>query len=115
MQAMKSDAALQIVLPELFKEHLPHAHVRGWTLLLIWAPWSASSRRLKQELVPAVLPPRLKVLNLQVEDAAHIVTALAIPSVPYLVLLHAGTEVARHPGDAPLPDVLEWVQARLFG
>jgi thioredoxin-like negative regulator of GroEL len=74
-------------------------------------PWSASSRQLKQDLEPAVFPPGLKVLSVQVEDASPIVTALAITSVPYLALLHAGLEVARHPGNAPLLDLLGWVQA----
>ena len=104
---MKSDADPQIVLPELLQEQ-----VGEWTLLLFWASWSATGRRLKQELETAVRPPEVKVLSLRVEDATSIVTALAIPSVPYLVLLHAGTEVARHPGIVPLPDVLEWIQAR---
>jgi thioredoxin-like negative regulator of GroEL len=113
---MKSDAAPQIVLPELLERQLPREQIRGWMLLLIWAPWSAAGRRLKRELeTAAARPAELKLLSLRVEDAAPIVTALSIPSVPYLVLLHAGTEVARHPGDAPLPDVLEWVQARQSG
>ena len=84
-------------------------------MLMIWAPWSASSCQLRQDLITAVLPPRLKVLSMQVEDAVPIVTALAITSVPYLVLLHAGTEVARHPGNVPLPDLLEWVQEQRSG
>ncbi|MGY2895879.1 thioredoxin family protein [Deinococcus sp. UYEF24] len=108
---MKSDAASQIAISERLKGHLPDAQVQGWTLLLIWASWSASARRLKQELGKVVLPLEVKVLSLRVEDATPIITALAIPSVPYLVLFHAGTEVARHPGDGPLSDVLEWIQA----
>jgi len=112
---MKSDAAPQITVRELLREHVPRTHSREWTLLLIWAPWSASSCQLRHDLVTAVLPPSLKVLSLQVEDAALIVTAMAITSVPYLMLLHAGTEVARHPGNALLPDLLDWVQARRTG
>ena len=115
METMKPDAAPRVAVPDLLREHLPRAHVRGWTLLLVWAPWSAPSRQLRQDLVTAVLPPRLRVLSVLVEDAVPIVTALAITSVPYLVLLHAGTEVARHPGYTPLSDLLDWVQAQRTG
>ena len=111
IQAMKSDSASQVAISELLKAQPSDAQVQGWTLLLVWASWSAFGRWLKQELGKVVLPLEVKVLSLRVKDAVPIITALAIPSVPYLVLLHAGTEVARRPGDGPLSDVLEWIQA----
>ncbi len=107
---MKSNADPLIVLPELLQEQ-----VGEWTVLLVWASWSARGRRLKQELETAVRPPEVKVLDLRVENATPIVTALAIPSVPDLALLYAGTEVARPPANVPLPDLLDWVQEQWSG
>ncbi len=67
--------------------------------------------RLHHELQHLSFGETVQVIQLRVEEVPELVRALRLPSVPYLVLLHDGEEVARHPGSDAGQHLVAWVQA----
>jgi len=67
------------------------------------------------EAASAQLEPNLRLAKLDTEAEQTIASRFNIRSIPTLVLVHKGREVARTSGALPLPAIVQWAQAAMAG
>lgn len=82
-----------------------------------WAPWCQPCLQFAPTFKAAVaqLEPQVKLVKLDTEANPQTAAALNIRSIPTLILLGRGRELARISGAMPLPSLLKWVQQGLSG
>lgn len=81
---------------------LPAEFTVGPVVVKAWAPWCGSCRALAPHVEHAATTSGVPVLDLQVDaDPDDLVTTFGVGSVPTLIGLHDGTEVARLVGAQP--------------
>lgn len=91
------------------------AHARRSDLPLLidfWAGWCAPCRQMAPvfEQAAAALEPRIRLAKLDTEAEPEIAARYAIRSIPSLVMVRKGREIARTAGAMPLPMLLRWAR-----
>ncbi len=84
-------------------------------LVDFWAPWCAPCLAMAPQFQAAAtqLKPALRLAKVDTEAQPALGGRYGIRSIPTLVLLHRGRELARQPGAMTQAQIVEWARARL--
>jgi len=61
------------------------------------------------------LEPEVRLVKVDSDAVPDLSQRFAIRSIPTLMLLHHGREIARQPGVMPLPQLLAWTRQHVGG
>lgn len=81
-------------------------------LIYMCAPWCPPCRRMTPilEQIAKDLAGRVKLVEVEVDEAPKIIERLAIRSVPTLIVMKGGKALATHVGAAPAVIVRSWAE-----
>ena len=80
-----------------------------------WAPWCGPCRMMAPayEQAAQMLEPQVRLAKLNTEEEQSLAARCGISSIPTLVLLRGGRELARQPGALGLQDIVRWVRSKI--
>ncbi len=80
-----------------------------------WAPWCGPCRMMAPayEQAAKILEPHVRLAKVNTEEEQALGVRFGIQSIPTLMLLRGGREVARQPGALGLQDIVRWVRSCL--
>jgi thioredoxin 2 len=80
-----------------------------------WAPWCGPCRMVSPALeqVAGELAGQVKLVKVNIDEAAKLAERFSIQAVPTLVVMKNGKVLAQQPGAAPAPALRAWVDQAL--
>jgi thioredoxin 2 len=93
-----------------------HAERSDLPLLIdFWAVWCQPCRMMAPQFAAAAdaLEPAIRLAKIDTEAEPTLAARYGIRSIPTMVLLHHGRELARHSGLMQAPQIVAWARSRL--
>ena len=86
-------------------------------LVDFWAPWCGPCRMVSPALeqIAGDLAGRIKLVKVNVDHSPELQRRFGVQSIPTLLVLRNGHELARQVGAAPAPKLREWLTGALSG
>lgn len=80
-----------------------------------WAPWCGPCKTMAPqfEAAAALLEPKVRLAKVDTEAEPALGTRYNIRSIPTMVLMHSGQEIARQSGAVGTHQIVGWVQSQL--
>lgn len=80
-----------------------------------WAPWCGPCRMMAPayEQAAQMLEPHVRLGKVNTEEEQTLAARFGISSIPTLVLLRGGRELARQPGALGVQDIVQWVRSKI--
>lgn len=84
-------------------------------LIDFWAPWCAPCRMMAPafEQAAAQLEPGMRLVKVNTEEAQRLGARFGIRSIPTLMLMHGGREIARQAGAMDAGGIVRWARQQL--
>lgn len=80
-----------------------------------WAPWCGPCRVMAPayEQAAKILEPHVRLAKVNTEEEQALGARFGIQSIPTMIVLRGGREVARQSGALSAQDIVQWVRAHL--
>ncbi len=94
----------------------PHATRSDIPLVVdFWAPWCGPCRMMAPayEQAAKILKPQFRLAKVNTEEEQALGAHFGIQSIPTVILLRGGREVARQSGALGLQDLVRWVRSQI--